>query len=62
MATDRHCLDERVVRPGLHFASRISHYSYPLSCAVKDEYNVGALISRPLLYSASWMGSCGVGA
>jgi hypothetical protein len=51
MATDRHSSNERVViiGSGLRFASGISHYSCLLSCALKDEYNVGALLMRRLV-------------
>jgi glycosyltransferase involved in cell wall biosynthesis len=51
MATDPQSSDERVViiGSGLHFASGISHYTYLLSCALKDEYSVGALLMRRLV-------------
>jgi glycosyltransferase involved in cell wall biosynthesis len=51
MATDRHSSNERVViiGSGWRFASGISHYTYLLSCALKDEYDVGALLMRRLV-------------
>ena len=51
MTTDRHGSSERVVviGSGPHFASGISHYTYLLSCALKNEYDVGALLMRRLV-------------
>ena len=51
MATDGRSSNERVViiGAGLRFASGITHYTYLLSCALKDEYSVGALLMRRLV-------------
>ena len=48
---DQSMVNERVViiGSGSHFASGISHYTYLLSCALKDEYEVGALLMRRLV-------------
>jgi glycosyltransferase involved in cell wall biosynthesis len=64
MATDRHCSNERVVviGSGLRFASGISHYTYLLSCALKDEYDVGALLMRRLVPRRLYPGRDHVGA
>jgi hypothetical protein len=64
MSTDRHSFNERVViiGSGLRFASGISHYTYLLSCALKDEYNVGALLMRRLVPRRLYPGRDRVGA
>jgi glycosyltransferase involved in cell wall biosynthesis len=64
MATDRYCSNERVVivGSGLRFASGISHYTYLLSCALKDEYKVGALLMRRLVPRRLYPGRDRVGA
>jgi glycosyltransferase involved in cell wall biosynthesis len=38
-----------VVGSGGHFASGISHYTYLLSCTLKEEYQTGALLMRRLV-------------
>jgi hypothetical protein len=50
MATDRHSRNERAVITGseLLFSPTISRYAYLLSCALKDESNVGVLLGRRL--------------
>jgi glycosyltransferase involved in cell wall biosynthesis len=64
MATDRHSSNERVViiGSGLCFASGISHYTYLLSCALKDEHDVGALLMRRLVPRRLYPGRDRVGA
>jgi glycosyltransferase involved in cell wall biosynthesis len=64
VATDRHSSDERVVviGSGLRFASGISHYTYLLSCALADEYSVGALLMRRLVPRRLYPGRDHVGA
>lgn len=51
-----------VIGSGLFFASGISHYTYLLSCALKDEYNVGALLMRRLVPRCLYPGRDRVGA
>ena len=43
--------NERVViiEAGSRFASGITHYTYLLSCALRDEFDVGALLMRRLV-------------
>jgi len=64
MATDDHKSSERVVviGSGWRFASGISHYTYLLSCALKDEYDVGALLMRRLVPRRLYPGRDHVGA
>jgi glycosyltransferase involved in cell wall biosynthesis len=64
MAADRHGPNERVViiGSGLRFASGISHYTYLLSCALKDEYSVGSLLMRRLVPRRLYPGRDRVGA
>lgn len=64
MATDWHGSNERVViiGSGWRFASGISHYTYLLSCALKDEYDVGALLMRRLVPRRLYPGRDHVGA
>ncbi len=64
MATDYHNSSERVViiGSGWRFASGISHYTYLLSCALKDEYDVGALLMRRLVPRRLYPGRDHVGA
>ena len=64
IATDRHGSHERVViiGSGLLFASGISHYTYSLSCALKDEYQVSALLMRRLIPRHFYPGRDHVGA
>ena len=51
-----------VVGSGRHFASGISHYTYLLSCALVDEYKVGALLMRRLVPERLYPGRDHVGA
>ncbi len=51
-----------IVGSGWHFASGISHYTYLLSCALKDEYDVGALLMRRLVPRHLYPGRDHVGA
>ncbi len=64
MATGRHGSNERVViiGSGWRFASGISHYTYLLSCALKDEYDTGALLMRRLVPQRLYPGRNHVGA
>jgi glycosyltransferase involved in cell wall biosynthesis len=64
MDTDHHSSSERVVviGSGLRFASGISHYTYLLSCTLKDEYSVGALLMRRLVPERLYPGRDHVGA
>jgi glycosyltransferase involved in cell wall biosynthesis len=64
MATDRQSSHESVaiIGSGLLFASGISHYTYSLSCALKDEYHVGALLMRRLIPRHLYPGRDHVGA
>ena len=64
VATDWHGSNERVViiGSGWRFASGISHYTYLLSCALKDEYDVGALLMRRLVPRRLYPGRDHVGA
>ena len=64
LAGNRGTSNERVViiGSGSHFASGISHYTYLLSCALKDEYEVGALLMRRLLPSILYPGRDHIGA
>jgi glycosyltransferase involved in cell wall biosynthesis len=64
MATDRHSSNERVViiGSGLRFASGISHYTYLLSCTLRNEYSVGALLMRRLVPRRLYPGRDHVGA
>jgi glycosyltransferase involved in cell wall biosynthesis len=63
-ATGWHNPNERVVivGSGWRFASGISHYTYLLSCALKDEYDVGALLMRRLVPRRLYPGRDRVGA
>jgi glycosyltransferase involved in cell wall biosynthesis len=56
--------EERVVivGAGWHFASGISHYTYRLSCALADEYSVGALLMRRLVPRQLYPGGSRAGA
>jgi len=51
-----------VVGAGWHFASGISHYTYRLSCALAEEYPVGALLMRRLVPRRLYPGGNRVGA
>lgn len=51
-----------IVGSGWQFASGISHYTYLLSCALKDEYDVGALLMRRLVPRRLYPGRDHVGA
>ena len=51
-----------VIGSGWRFASGISHYTYLLSCALKDEYPVGALLMRRLVPRRLYPGRDHVGA
>ena len=64
MATDDYNSCERVVviGSGWRFASGISHYTYLLSCALKDEYDVGALLMRRLVPRRLYPGRDHIGA
>ncbi len=64
IAADRHSSNERVViiGSGSLFASGISHYTYLLSCALNDEYDVGALLMRRLVPRRLYPGRDRVGA
>jgi glycosyltransferase involved in cell wall biosynthesis len=57
-------LNERVVIVGSggHFASGISHYTYLLSCTLKEEYETGALLMRRLVPRRLYPGRDHVGA
>ena len=57
-------LNERVVIVGSggHFASGISHYTYLLSCTLKEEYQTGALLMRRLVPRRLYPGRDHVGA
>jgi glycosyltransferase involved in cell wall biosynthesis len=56
--------DERlvIVGSGGHFASGISHYTYMLSCTLKEEYETGALLMRRLVPTRLYPGRDHVGA
>jgi glycosyltransferase involved in cell wall biosynthesis len=58
IATDRVV----IIGAGSHFASGISHYTYLLSCALKGEYDVGALLMRRLVPRRFYPGRQHVGA
>ena len=64
MAADWHNSKERVViiGSGWRFASGISHYTYLLSSALANEYNVGALLMRRLVPRRLYPGRSRVGA
>ena len=51
MTANRQAAQDRVVviGSGWFFASGISHYTYLLSSALADEYDVGALLMRRLV-------------
>lgn len=51
-----------IVGSGWQFASGISHYTYLLSCALKSEYDVGALLMRRLVPRRLYPGRDHVGA
>jgi glycosyltransferase involved in cell wall biosynthesis len=51
-----------VIGSGWRFASGISHYTYRLSCALADEYPVGALLMRRLVPRYFYPGRNHVGA
>jgi glycosyltransferase involved in cell wall biosynthesis len=51
-----------IIGSGLRFASGISHYTFLLSCALKDEYSVGALLMRRLVPRRLYPGRDRVGA
>jgi glycosyltransferase involved in cell wall biosynthesis len=51
-----------VIGSGWRFASGISHYTYRLSCALADEYPVGALLMRRLVPRHLYPGRNRVGA
>jgi glycosyltransferase involved in cell wall biosynthesis len=51
-----------IVGSGWQFASGISHYTYLLSCALKAEYDVGALLMRRLVPRRLYPGRDHVGA
>jgi glycosyltransferase involved in cell wall biosynthesis len=51
-----------IVGSGGHFASGISHYTYLLSCALKEEYKVGALLMRRLVPRRLYPGRDHIGA
>ncbi len=51
-----------VIGSGWRFASGISHYTYRLSCALAEEYPVGALLMRRLLPRRLYPGRTRVGA
>lgn len=51
-----------IIGSGWHFASGISHYTYLLSCALKGEYDVGALLMRRLVPRRLYPGREHVGA
>jgi glycosyltransferase involved in cell wall biosynthesis len=51
-----------VVGSGWHFSSGISHYTYRLSTALKEEYSVGALLMRRLVPWRLYPGRQHVGA
>lgn len=51
-----------VIGSGWRFASGISHYTYRLSCALADEYPVGALLMRRLVPRRLYPGRNRVGA
>jgi glycosyltransferase involved in cell wall biosynthesis len=57
-------VEERVVvvGSGWHFTSGISHYTYRLSCALAEEYAVGALLMRRLVPRRLYPGGNHVGA
>jgi glycosyltransferase involved in cell wall biosynthesis len=57
-------LNERVVIVGSggHFASGITHYTYLLSCSLKEEYETGALLMRRLVPRRLYPGRDHVGA
>jgi glycosyltransferase involved in cell wall biosynthesis len=63
MATERACQDRVVViGSGWYFASGISHYTYLLSSALAEEYEVGALLMRRLVPRRLYPGRDHVGA
>ncbi len=64
MVTDQHSSNERVViiGSGWRFASGISHYTYLLSCTLKNEYGTGALLMRRLVPERLYPGRDHVGA
>jgi glycosyltransferase involved in cell wall biosynthesis len=51
-----------IIGSGRRFASGISHYTYLLACALKDEYDVGALLMRRLVPRRLYPGRDRVGA
>jgi glycosyltransferase involved in cell wall biosynthesis len=51
-----------IVGSGGHFASGISHYTYLLSCTLKEEYEIGALLMRRLVPKRLYPGRDHVGA
>jgi glycosyltransferase involved in cell wall biosynthesis len=50
-----------IVGSGGHFTSGISHYTYLLSCTLKEEYETGALLMRRLVPKRLYPGRAHVG-
>jgi glycosyltransferase involved in cell wall biosynthesis len=64
LGEDRHAPAERIViiGAGSHFTSGISHYTYLLAGALKNEYDVGVLLMRRLVPRILYPGRDHVGA
>jgi glycosyltransferase involved in cell wall biosynthesis len=64
MASNWRGSNERVViiGAGLRFTSGITHYTYLLSCALRDEFDVGTLLMRRLVPRCLYPGRDHVGA